>query len=313
MPQFSIITPFYNRAKTIARAIESCLTQSLGDFELILVDDGSTDDSVLVASGYPDSRIQILRHHNNRGPCPARNAGIEQAKGQWFVMLDSDDALMPNALEVLSGRIEAAKTEIGDFASSCLLEDGQISPIPAVMEHPMGFSEYWHWVQTLTYTDRLHCFRRAVFDAIRYPANRAWEFEFHMDLTRSWQIEVTRDVLVRIHWDAENRLTAAEGKHAMERMLLDAPDRYESMQAILRKHGEILQESAPFWLNFTLTRAAHQAFLCGKRRQGLTFLRRSFEQRPSLSLLPIGLIGMLGPQPTAWATLYQRHFRRTLP
>ncbi len=86
-PRFSVIIPVYNRERFVAKAIESVLAQSYENFELIVVDDGSTDNTPKILERYP---IKILRQQN-RGVSAARNAGIRIAKGDIIALLDSDD------------------------------------------------------------------------------------------------------------------------------------------------------------------------------------------------------------------------------
>ena len=87
LPTFSVIIPTYNRAHTLPRAIESVLNQTLQDFELIVVDDGSTDDTKRIANYYP----VIYIYQENSGVSAARNMGIKAARGKYIAFLDSDD------------------------------------------------------------------------------------------------------------------------------------------------------------------------------------------------------------------------------
>src|SRR6267378_3691627 len=106
-PLLSIVLPVYNRERMLKRAIESCLAQDFADFELIVVDDGSTDRSVSVAEAYRDPRISVVRHPVNRGVGPARNTGVDAAGGEWIVCLDSDDELLPVGLSAMAARISS--------------------------------------------------------------------------------------------------------------------------------------------------------------------------------------------------------------
>jgi glycosyltransferase involved in cell wall biosynthesis len=96
--RFSVIIPVYNRSKMATEAIESVLSQGFSDYELIVVDDGSTDETPKVLERYRD-RAQIITQRNS-GPGPARNRAAKAAKGEYLIFLDSDDLLMPWALGV---------------------------------------------------------------------------------------------------------------------------------------------------------------------------------------------------------------------
>ena len=100
MPLVSIIIPVYNAEKTIDRCVDSVLNQTYKDFELLLLDDGSTDGSGGICDGYAkkDPRIRAV-HKENSGVSDTRNQGIAMAKGEYLQFLDSDDWLMPNGTE----------------------------------------------------------------------------------------------------------------------------------------------------------------------------------------------------------------------
>lgn len=98
MPLFSIIIPLYNKEHTITNSIGSVLDQSFQDFEIIIVDDGSTDSSADKVRAFADPRIKLFSQQN-AGPSAARNHGIREATGEWIVFLDADDQLTKTALE----------------------------------------------------------------------------------------------------------------------------------------------------------------------------------------------------------------------
>ncbi|MBE3591911.1 glycosyltransferase [Thermoanaerobacter sp. RKWS2] len=97
----SVIVPAYNAEKYIGEAIKSVLSQTYPYFELIIVDDASTDSSVEVVRSFNDDRIRLIQHDKNRGPGAARNTAIEAAKGEWMAILDADDQWLPERLEKL--------------------------------------------------------------------------------------------------------------------------------------------------------------------------------------------------------------------
>lgn len=96
-PEFSIIVPLYNKEEYIAAAVESILAQTFPSYEVIVVDDGSTDNGVAIVESYNDRRIVVIRKCNG-GVSSARNEGLRNAKGTWILFLDADDKLASNAL-----------------------------------------------------------------------------------------------------------------------------------------------------------------------------------------------------------------------
>lgn len=99
-PLISVIIPTYNRAHLVGRAIQSVLNQTFQDFEIIVVDDGSTDNTEEVVRAFNDPRIHYIRHKGNYGASAARNTGIRVAKGEYVAFLDSDDEWSPTKLEL---------------------------------------------------------------------------------------------------------------------------------------------------------------------------------------------------------------------
>lgn len=97
----SVIIPAYNAEKTLEFAAQSVLTQTWGNFELIIIDDGSKDNTVAVAQSIAagDSRVRVLCNEQNRGVCYTRHRGVSEAKGKWLAFLDSDDAWHPEKLQ----------------------------------------------------------------------------------------------------------------------------------------------------------------------------------------------------------------------
>jgi len=97
----SIIVPIYNAEKYLYRCIDSILEQTFSDFELLLIDDGSTDKSGVICDHYSnkDSRVKTI-HKKNGGECSARNVGLDNVSGEWVAFVDADDYVEPNWLSI---------------------------------------------------------------------------------------------------------------------------------------------------------------------------------------------------------------------
>ena len=106
MPFFSVIMPLYNKAPYVRKAVESVVGQTYGDWELIVVDNGSTDGSGDIVANYTDPRIRIVRLEDNIGPGGARNRGVAESKAPRVCFLDADDWWEPTFLEEMAGLIE---------------------------------------------------------------------------------------------------------------------------------------------------------------------------------------------------------------
>ena len=114
MMKISVIMPVFNEERYIRKAIESVLEQSLSDFELIVVDDGSTDDTLKIIESFDDERIRVITQ-SNRGPGASRNTALEIAGGEYIMFLDGDDFCCPDALKIAYGEITSKGTDISIF------------------------------------------------------------------------------------------------------------------------------------------------------------------------------------------------------
>src|SRR5690554_3886604 len=126
-PLVSIIIPVYKVEKYISRCLDSILNQTFQDFEIILVNDSSPDDSIRIAEEYAqrDTRIRILHNEENSGAGWSRMVGYSNAKGDYITFCDPDDYLPENALELLYGAIiQDNKTDICVFDLQRVLSDG---------------------------------------------------------------------------------------------------------------------------------------------------------------------------------------------
>lgn len=113
MPTVSAILPTYNRADSFTRAVNSILAQTFTDFELILIDDASTDNTQEMASQLDDSRIKYIRHDINKGGSAARNSGLKMASGKYIAFLDDDDLWIEKKLEIQVKKFEEVKDNVG--------------------------------------------------------------------------------------------------------------------------------------------------------------------------------------------------------
>lgn len=142
-PLVSVVVPMYNSAATIECLLESLLSQTLGDFELILVDDGSKDDSVAVArrAAGGDPRIRIFTKENS-GVSRTRNAALSHCRGSWVTFADADDWLAPYALESLvSAAEQGADLVVSDFYR---VREGRYSVKGVGVSGLLSFDEFMH-------------------------------------------------------------------------------------------------------------------------------------------------------------------------
>lgn len=126
-PEVSIIIPAYNTAAYIKRSVESVLEQTFENFEIVVVDDASTDNTVEVLNSIQDPRLKVFRQPHNGGAGAARNRALKEATGNWIAVLDSDDWYAPQRLERL---LHLANERQADMVADDLfiIEDGAAEP-----------------------------------------------------------------------------------------------------------------------------------------------------------------------------------------
>ena len=114
MPEISVILPVFNSEEFVRKSIESVLAQTFEDFELIIVNDGSTDSSKDIIDSFKDDRIRLI-NQSNQGPGAARNNALKMAQGRYVMYLDSDDWFTSDALEVAYGEITKFDADLTFF------------------------------------------------------------------------------------------------------------------------------------------------------------------------------------------------------
>lgn len=165
MVQVSVIIPTYNRADMIGDAIRSVLDQTYGNWELIVVDDGSTDDTRAVVAGFNDPRTHYV-FQQNRGLPAARNTGIRAAQGIYIAFLDSDDCFLPQKLAWQVAALDA-EPDTGLVASGYIETDAMLQPLREVASwhaHPELSTP--QWLQTCPFISSSVLVRRAWLERV---------------------------------------------------------------------------------------------------------------------------------------------------
>jgi len=137
LPKVTVFIPVYNREQYIGDAIQSILAQSFSDFEILLIDDGSTDHSVEIMRSYSDTRVQIVCNERNLGIPRTRNKGLELARGEYIAMLDSDDRAYPERLEKQVGFLDSHPDYV-QVGSWCQMMDAQGRPLKKIKRQPVS-------------------------------------------------------------------------------------------------------------------------------------------------------------------------------
>jgi hypothetical protein len=312
-PFFSIVVTTFDRARILRRCLDSCLGQTWTDFEVVVVDDGSRDDTVASLAACTDPRLRVVAHERNRGINPARFTGVANARGEWIVVLDSDDELLPDALERLRELIDELPDGVRVLRSRQLHDNGEITPsfVPA---GPYDYEGRIRWAEVEGGKDAARCLHRSVFAAAPYIDGRrgALEFLFELNLAEAATSVCVEEVLTKVHADAPNSwLRASSNAGLIPRLKTEAPDMLWMAETALERHGAALARWGPRQLVVVLRIASTQAFILGQRREGVAYGLKALRRRP---VDPINwatlLLGVLGPWATARGAVAYRRLRR---
>ncbi len=217
MPSVSVVIPTHNRARFITRALRSVLDQTFRAFEVLVVDDGSTDDTAGEVSRLEDPRVRLLGHPVNRGAQAARNTGIRAATGEYVAFLDSDDTWMPDKLERQITCLAAAEPEVGVVHAPCLVRVDDASLARAVEVPPLRGVIYAELLASPGPVFPTLLVRRACLDAIG-PLNeslRAYhEWDTVIRLARHFAFEWVPAPLATYYLHAENAISKDWARNA---------------------------------------------------------------------------------------------------
>lgn len=308
-PFFSVVVPTYNRERIVCRCVDSILRQGFDDFELIVVDDHSSDGTLAALERYDDPRLRVVEHDRNRGITPSRHTGVVNSTGTWIVIVDSDWELSPEALERMREIVLDLPDGVRVVRSRLVWDDGRITPSFTPAE-PIGYEGRISWAEAEGGNDATHCIHRSVFERTPLFADRrgAMETLWELELAGREHTLYVDDVLGHEHTDAPNSwLRSAAASELVPRLFSDAPDMLWMAETALDRHGPALRRLGPGQYTTLLRVASVQAFLLGKRRAGVRYAVAALRRRPLEPQAWVTLaLGLIGPRAVAHGTLALR-------
>ena len=195
MPELiSVIVPIYNVERYLEKCIDSIIAQSYQNLEIILCDDGSTDGCSAICDRYAglDRRIRVL-HKPNGGLSDARNAGIEIARGDWYVFIDSDDFITPDTIERMYRTAVSTNSQIAVCNIIRIYDDGAAEPFyrPAQEQTLLSGASRFETLKQPSACNKL--FRADLFKGVRFPKGKFYEdtFVYHILAHRAENIVLT--------------------------------------------------------------------------------------------------------------------------
>lgn len=295
-PFFSIIIPTYNRADLIGKTLESVRQQDFMGFEVLIVDDGSRDNTAEVVRPFlDDARFQYLPKDNaERGA--ARNYGFDRAQGEYAIFLDSDDLFHPNHLATLYAAIEASPNRPNFIATKYDFDrDGQrrpsdLAPLPA---GPLGFDTF---LQGNALACNV-CVRRANPSLRRFEEDRRYaaieDWMFMLENTQYGDAVLLVDTLTLTMNDHDQRSMRADNWGLIQRMELAA--------GWMQQHLTLTSVQCRILLGRLYYLCAIHAHIDGHQVEALRFARRAVPRLPGLTGAALLIRCAAPPSAVQWA------------
>lgn len=265
----TIITPTYNRRDLVQTTIQSILNQTYTNWELIIVDDGSTDDTEQVIQNYlSDKRIRYVKKTNS-GQAPSLNVGASYAKGDYITFLDSDDEAYPNWLEVVSANLKE-NTGILCVGAMRKFPDGTI--LTEGMNHFRLFGKTWK----LKFTCGSLFIKRSVFEAIGgYDADLKANIQTDLGYrllaylrTTNMEAVVLNDYLVQIN------------AHDGERIRNNWKKRRDGSIQFINKHYRFIYENDRKEISNIYSSIAFSSYKLKERAESVRYLIKAIKHNP---------------------------------
>ena len=207
-PAVTVFIPVYNREKFLAQAVDSVLAQTFRDFEILVLDDGSEDDSLEIARSYRDKRVRVEINPKHLGNTPTRNRGIDLSRGRYIATLDSDDFAMPERL--------AKQVEYLEAHTKCVAVGSWIRILDTIngnsrlKRHPIVSREvkaWFPWHNSLSQTSIM--VRGDALRRLRYDESyeQCQDYDLHIRLAREHDLANLPEALTvkRLHADQTTR------------------------------------------------------------------------------------------------------------
>ncbi|OHB60615.1 MAG: hypothetical protein A2167_08970 [Planctomycetes bacterium RBG_13_46_10] len=240
-PPISVIIPTYNRSQLIGRSIKSVLNQTYRNFELIIVDDGSTDNTEEVVASFKDERVRYVRREENGGEAAARNTGIKAARYDYIAYQDSDDEWLPEKLALQVELLEKAPPQVGVIYTGFWKVDKQKKtyiPFAWVNQKDGDIHKELlkgNFVGSPVVLVKKECFDRAGLFDERF--RNAVDWEMWLRISKLYHFRCVDEPLAIAHYDSDNISFNPDTLiKALELVLETYRDEFAAEKKILARH-----------------------------------------------------------------------------
>ena len=270
-PKVSVILPTFNRAKYLDRAISSVLNQSFSDFELIIIDDASTDNTEEIVNMFKDERIIYIKNPKNLGGAGARNVGIHIAQGEFIAFQDSDDQWLPGKLEAQMKVFEKAEEDVAVVYTAFIRKVGSkelIVPPPSVKKTEgyiyRELLKHVNFIGTPTAVVRKKAIKEVGGFDERFPRLQDWDL--FLRLAKKYRFKFIKKPYL-IAYDVPENISSNP-------MAL-----IKALKLLLGKHYEEIRKDRKIISKF-YQRLGEALLGAGRKQEGKVFLLKAFIADP---------------------------------
>ena len=278
----SVILPTRNRARMLKRAVTSVLAQTYTDFELIIVSDGSSDETEAVVAGFGDQRLRFLKHAKARGASAARNTGLKVTHGKYIAFIDDDDEWTSNKLELQLPLLQASPSNVGlVYSWMDYLQDGRVYSTRKPVLRGSVLSKILDRQGVGTCATLM--VKREVLDVVGgfdESLPRGNDGDFIRRVARHFQVDYVPEVLCHVHTGHHDRISVNN-----RRNLLNAVKAEEKRLVLFRDEFE---EHSEAFSNVLFT-IAKRYMLIGMWKPGLQYAYRAWRKNPRNRRLYLGI------------------------
>jgi glycosyltransferase involved in cell wall biosynthesis len=293
MPRVSIIIPTYNRARLIRHTINSALAQTYQDYEIIVVDDGSTDDTLSVLSEFGNKIKAISQSHSGGGGAKARNTGISVANGELIAFLDSDDLWLPTKLEKQINEINKMLGLLWVYSDSEIFDSDSGKTLFLISQKQKLYEG--DVLKTLLLRDFIptpsHIVHRVVLDKVGgfWHSKKGTDWDMHLRIAANYPIKLVPEPLTRIrkHKDSvTGSVTLEEALHARITIVNRAIEREQDRLLPLKNKA----------LSRVYTQSGQEHAVNGDISKAIKLLTKAIQLNPFTLNAYISLLGCLTGQ-----------------
>ena len=171
----SVIVPIYNVEEYLVRCLESLKIQTYPDYEVLMIDDGSTDSSGMIAESFADNDKFRYFRQKNQGQGAARNTGIEKAKGKYLAFVDSDDWVSKDYLKTMYDALVSADADVTNCHTEYVWSSGKHAPNPVTNLPEEKTTDILKFLENTSFASWNKLYKKELFDDIRFPVKMKYE------------------------------------------------------------------------------------------------------------------------------------------